>query len=342
MRKYRKREHIENFLRTAYKGHTLLEDVFLYHNSLPEMDFEEISTSTNFLDKKNCFPLMINAVTGGSDFSKEINLNLAQIAKHFNIPMAVGSETIIFEDKDILDSFKIVRETLGDGIVIGNLSGRVTPDEAKEAVELINADALQIHLNPAQEIVMGEGERSFTNILSNIEEVVKHLEVPVIVKEVGFGISRDVAKKLYNIGVRYIDVSGYGGSNFIEIENLRTPNRDLSELFGWGIPTALSLIENVELDLEGLNLIASGGIRTAQDVVKSLVLGANMVAISGEIISYVVHGGVEYTIEYIDELIYRTKMIMLLTGSKNIEDLKNVEYKITGRLKELLTAWCSK
>lgn len=337
MRKYRKREHIENYLRTSYIGNPMFEDVFLYHNSLPECDFDEIDTSTVFFNKKVDFPVMINAMTGGSSFSEDINASLARLAKHFNIPMAVGSETIALEEEDAMESFAIVRENIGDdGIVIANLSGRATVDEARKAVEIIKADALQIHLNPAQELAMDEGDRSFRNVLSNIENIVKGVDVPVIVKEVGFGISQDVAKRLYGAGVRNIDISGFGGTNFIEVENLRNPNNDLTELYGWGIPTAMSLIEVASLNYDELNIISSGGVKSSLDVVKSIVLGASMVGISGEILSYLLRGGYEYCQQYLENLIYRSKMIMMLTGAKNISELKNLDYKVTGKLRELV------
>lgn len=336
MRKYRKREHIENYLRSSYTGNPLFDDVLLVHNSLPECDFYEVDTSTMFLNKKINFPLMINAMTGGSEFTEDINRDLSLIAKEFNLPMAVGSQTLAMEDKDAIKSYQIVRENMKDGIVLGNLSGRATVDEAKFAVEMIGADGLQIHLNPAQELAMDEGDRTFRGILTNIEKIVASLDVPVIVKEVGFGMSKEVVKRLYDSGVRIVDVSGYGGTNFMEVENLRNPENDLSELYSWGIPTAMSVIEAKSLGLDDLQIISSGGVRNSLDIAKSIALGADMVAISGEILSYLIHGGYEYTMQYLAGLIYKTKIVMTLTGSKNIEELKKTKYFITGRLKDLL------
>lgn len=336
MRKYRKREHIENYLRSSYTGNPLFDDVLLVHNSLPECDFYEVDTSIMFLNKKINFPLMINAMTGGSEFTEDINRDLSLIAKEFNLPMAVGSQTLAMEDKDAIKSYQIVRENMEDGIVLGNLSGRATVDEAKFAVEMIGADGLQIHLNPAQELAMDEGDRTFRGILTNIEKIVASLDVPVIVKEVGFGMSKEVVKRLYDSGVRIVDVSGYGGTNFMEVENLRNPENDLSELYSWGIPTAMSVIGAKSLELDDLQIISSGGVRNSLDIAKSIAIGADMVAISGEILSYLIHGGYEYTMQYLAGLIYKTKIVMTLTGSKNIEELKKTKYFITGRLKDLL------
>ena len=336
MRKYRKTEHIENFLLSTYVGDPLFSDIFLYNDSLPEINYDEIDTSLNFLNKKVKFPLMINAMTGGSDLSEEINRSLANVAAEYDLPMAVGSQTIALEDKDSRKSFEIVREIIKDGIVISNLSGFASTEDAKLAVDLLRADAIQIHLNPAQELVQVEGERNFCGILNNIEEIVKTSEVPVIVKEVGFGMSQKTVKKLHDVGVKYVDISGFGGSNFFEIENLREPNADISDLFSWGIPTALSLIETKKLAYDDMYLIASGGIKTSVDIVKSLCIGADMTAISGEILSYIVRGGYEYTLRYIDGLMEKTKMLMMLNGAKNISEPQKVDYKVTGKLRELL------
>ena len=337
MRKNRKKEHVENYLRTSFKSDNLFDDVYLEHNALPELNLSDINTKINFLGKTIDYPIIINAMTGGAEFATEINRDLALLSKEFKIPMAVGSETILLCEDDVCkESFKVVRENIGDeGVVIANLSGHASVDDAKIAMDVISGDAIQIHLNVAQELAMDEGDRDFKGIINNIEAIVKNIDKPVIVKEIGFGISKDVAKRLYDIGVKYIDISGHGGTNFMEIENLRNRNIDLTELFSWGIPSALSLIKCKELP-QDIKIISSGGIRTATDIVKSIVLGAELAGISGEILSYLVHGGYDNTKEYLDGITYKIKMIMLLMGKKNIFELRNSKYKITGQLKELL------
>ncbi|WFA08116.1 type 2 isopentenyl-diphosphate Delta-isomerase [Tissierella sp. Yu-01] len=337
MRSIRKKEHIENYLKTTFQGDTLLGDVFLEHNALPNLNLNEIDTSTTFLGKKISFPILINAMTGGSSLTQEINRDLSMLAKEFNIPMAVGSQTIALEDAEgARESFKIVREIIGnDGVVISNLSGQATADEAKQALELVDGDAIQIHLNTAQELVMEEGDREFRGVIDNIQSIVQRTNKPVIVKEVGFGISKNVAERLYNIGIRYVDVAGFGGTNFVEIENLRNHAYDYTELYSWGIPTAAALVNCRKLPKD-LKLISSGGIRNSTDVVKSIVLGAEVAGISGELLSYLVHGGYSYAKEYLDSLVYKIKILMLLLGKKNIEELRNSEYKVTGKLKDLV------
>ena len=337
MRKNRKKEHVENYLKTTFKGDNLFDDVYLEHNALPDLNLSDIDTKLQFLGKTIDYPIIINAMTGGTDFAREINRELSLLARNFNIPMAVGSETILLCEDDVCkESFKVVRENIGDdGVVISNLSGHATVEDAKVAMDVIKSDAIQIHLNVAQELAMDEGDRDFKGIINNIENIVKNVDKPVIVKEVGFGISKDVAQRLYDIGVQYVDISGFGGTNFMEIENLRNRNIDLTELYSWGIPSALSLIKCRELPGD-LKIISSGGIRTASDVIKSIVLGAEIAGISGEILAYLVHGGYDNTKQYLDGITYKIKMIMLLMGMKNIEALRNAEYKITGQLKELL------
>ncbi|HCO18583.1 MAG TPA: type 2 isopentenyl-diphosphate Delta-isomerase [Tissierellales bacterium] len=336
MRRVRKKEHIENYLKTSYKGDNLMGDVYLAHNSLPELDFVQIDTSTGFLGKVIDYPILINAMTGGSEFTQEINKDLAALARELRIPMAVGSQTIALEDDSARESFHIVREVVGpDGIVISNLSGLATVDEAKRAIEMVDGDALQLHLNLAQELVMEEGDRDFRGVLRNIEAIVKEIDKPVIVKEVGFGISLDAASRLYDAGVRYIDVSGFGGTNFIEIENLRNNAYDYTDLYSWGIPTAAALIQCRRLPHD-LKLISSGGIRTSMDVVKSIILGADIAAISGELLAYLVHGGYANAIEYLEGIIHKLRIVMMLLGKENTEALKNTDYKITGKLKDII------
>lgn len=336
MRKDRKKEHIEKYLESQYINSTLLEDVYIEHNSLPELNFDEIHTETKFLNKNISCPIMINAITGGTEYSKEINRDLSKIARKYNIPMAVGSQTIALRDKESHESFRIVRETMGDkGIVIANLNAHASLIDVKNAVDLLDADGIQLHLNPAQELVMKEGDRDFKGILKNIEYIIYKIDKPIIVKEVGFGISKDVAQRLYDIGIRYMDISGKGGTNFIEIEDRRNDEIDFTDMYSWGIPTAVSLIQCSSIG-DDLFIISSGGIRTSMDIIKSLCIGADMVGISGEILRILIEDGYEEANKYMKDLIYKLKVMTLLTGSRTIEELKNIPYKITGELKELL------
>lgn len=335
MRRARKQEHIENYLVTSYKNDNLFDDVYLEHQAISERNFSDIDTKIEFLGREISFPFMINAVTGGNEYANEINEDLAKIAKEMKIPMAVGSQTVGIEEPEVENSFKIVRKVNPDGLIIGNLSALTTVENAKKAVEMIDADALQLHLNLAQELVMPEGDKDFTDVLKRIEAVVKESEVPIILKEVGTGISKPVAEKLYDIGVRYIDIAGLGGSNFIEIENLRNPDLDSYELYSWGIPSALSLLQVISLNKEDLFIISSGGVNNSTQMAKSLAMGANMTACSGEIINYLIRGGYEVALNYVKNMRQKLKIIMMLLDIENISEFEEVEYKITGKLKEL-------
>lgn len=335
MRKARKQEHIENYLVTSYKNDNLFDDVYIEHQAISERNFSDIDTKMVFLDREISFPFMINAVTGGNEYANEINEELSKIAKEMKIPMAVGSQTVGIEEPEVENSFKIVRKVNPDGLIIGNLSALTTVDHAKKAVDMINAQALQLHLNIAQELVMAEGDRDFTDILKNIEAVVNEVDVPIIVKEVGTGISKSVAEKLYDVGVRYIDIAGLGGSNFIEIENLRNPDLDSYELYNWGIPSALSLLQVASLNKDDLFIISSGGVNTSTQMTKSLAMGAKMTACSGEIINYLIRGGYEVALNYVKNMRQKLKIIMMLLDIGSLDEFEKVEYKITGKLKEL-------
>jgi isopentenyl-diphosphate delta-isomerase len=332
-RKQRKDEHIENYLKTEYRSRTLLDCVYIEHKALPKINFDEIDTSIEFLGKKISMPLMINAMTGGGEASEDINDDLSNICLEMNIPMAVGSQAIAIKDESTRPSFEVVKEH-EDLVRIGNLGMNNTAEDFKFARDLIDAHAMQVHLNLAQELVMEEGDRDFTNTLDNIKNIVKELSCPLIVKEVGFGISKDVAKDLIDSGVKYIDISGKGGTNFIEIEDLRNFETDFSELYDRGLPTAKSIIDVRSLS-DDIFLIGSGGIRTGLDLAKAIIIGADMCAISGEVLSYLIRGGYEMTLDYLKDLNNKLKIVMALLGVKNIEELKKVPYKITGKLKEL-------
>lgn len=336
MRQERKREHVESYLKTEYVGDNLFKDIYIENNSLPGIDFEEIDTKVSFLGKTVDFPLMINAMTGGADELSSINEDLARIARDFNIPMAVGSQKIGIEYPECKESFKIARDILGkDGILIGNLSANASLEELKEASSMIEADAMQLHLNVCQEMFMDEGDRNFKDIEKNIEYLSKNYEKPIIIKEVGFGISATVSKKLTKLGINHIDISGTGGTNFIEIEDMRNFNKDYSDMYHWGIPTAKALIDCKRENPDNF-YISSGGVNNADSIIKSFILGANFTAISGEVLRYLMHGGFDEAEKYVEDIIEKSKIIMMLLGVKKIKDLKNVNYTLTGRLKELI------
>lgn len=335
MRKERKDEHVERLLKSEYDGDNLLGDVYFEHNSLPGLSLDDIDTSTKFLGREVPFPLFINAMTGGTEMTEEINEDLSTLAKEFNLAMEVGSQKIALEEEDTRSSFEVVRENLEKpNIVLSNLGAESDVDMVREAMEMIDADGIGIHVNVSQELVMFEGDRDFTSFEDNIGKICKEFPDQVIVKEIGFGMSAEVGKRLCDLGVAAIDVSGSGGTNFVEIEDLRDLTEDFTEFYAWGIPTAQAIL-NVRQACPDAYIISSGGIRTATDILTSLIIGADICGISGEILRFLLIGGYDYAAEYLEGLIHHTKVGMLMLGCRNIEDVKKVPYKLTGRLKEI-------
>ena len=315
-RRERKDQHIENYLRTRSGENTLFEDVYIEHYAISDVSLDDVDTSIEFMGKTISMPLMIDAMTGGGSSSESINEDLSSICESLNIPMAVGSESIALTDESSRESFELVKAKK-DLFRVGNLGFERDFDDFGFARDLIDAHAMQVHLNLAQELVMKEGDNSYHSSLRLIESLVKNFDRPIIVKETGSGISKVVAKELADIGVRYIDVAGKGGTNFIEIEDLRDFEIDYSDLYNWGIPTAKSIID-VRSVSDDIFIIASGGIKTAMDIVKSIIIGADMAAMTGEVLNYLLHGGYEACEDFLKEIQHKIKIIMALLGVKTV------------------------
>lgn len=322
--KNRKNDHIKYSLE-SYLDEDYFKDIKLFNNSIPEINYDNICLETKFLGKKIAMPVMINAMTGGSDESFKINNDLSKIASEFNIPIAVGSQSIMLKNKSVEKSFKIVRENNKDGIVISNLSALSSLENVKRAVDSIEANAIQLHMNASQEFVMNEGDRDFKGMLKNIEHIINNVDVPVILKEVGSGVSYDTCKILSSIGVEYIDVSGKGGTSFIKVEDLRNGSNFYEELEQLEIKTPHSIIFCREAN-KNINIISSGGINKSSQVIKSLALGANITAIAGGILRNYIYGGIEETKTYIMNLELNMKKLMGCLGCETIEDIKALKY----------------
>jgi isopentenyl-diphosphate delta-isomerase len=318
------------------------DDVELIHCALPELDLDEIDTSTSFLGKKISAPILISAMTGGNPEAKKINENLAKAADKIGIGMCVGSQRIAIENPQLQDTFTIVREVSDNIIVIANIGGvqllqKNFIEYAEKAVSMLNADALAIHLNPLQELIQPGGDTRFKGILNAINDLSKHIKVPIIIKEVGCGISKEVAEKIVNTGIYAIDIAGAGGTSWAAVEYyhaLQTGELSKSKiaetLWDWGIPTAMSICEVVSLNPK-ITIIASGGIRNGLHIAKSIALGADLVGIARPLLSCALSSS-EMVIEYLQNLINELKVILLLTGCKNIKQLKSVPIVIKGEL----------
>lgn len=317
----RKVEHLflaeKYYTKESYAG---FQQVRLLHDALPELKTSDIDLSTDFLGKKIQFPFYFNAITGGSKQSKRFNSELATLANEFKIPVSSGSMGVYFRLPETKDSFTVLRKNNPDGVVIANVSGKANYQNAQAAVDLVKADALQIHLNVLQELAMPEGDRDF-EWQDNIQEIVQKLSVPVIVKEVGFGISKDNLKQLQDIGVKNVDISGFGGTDFAEIESARNHDLDLTYLDQLSLSTVESLIEAQPFTKE-LNIFASGGIRTAFDIIKALRMGAQAVGISGLALHHLQKYSLEETRLFFETVALQIKIVMAAIGAKNIQEIK--------------------
>lgn len=331
-RESRKTDHI-NFALELGDGpvETGFGDIQFLHNCLPETNLQKVNLTSAIDEITLTHPIIINAITGGTEDTGKINGALAQVAAQTGCAMAVGSQYGVIGKKFFDPSFTIVRKNNPDGVIFANLGAYADLEMANRAVDMLEAQALQIHLNVAQELVMDEGDRNFAGYLHNIETIVNSLPVPVIVKETGCGIAKEQAEQLLACGVKIIDVGGAGGTNFPAIEAARK-NYAEEHLINWGIPTALSLLEVTSVCKMRASIIATGGIRNAMDVSKAFALGASAVGMSGNILDLMINEGVEATVKYLQALLNDVKKVMVLTGSTSINDLQKVPLLFSGKL----------
>lgn len=338
MRQSRKQEHLEYAAKlNDGPASNCFKDFSLVHNCLPGINSTQLDISSKLAGLHLYHPIIINAITGGAASVTEVNRSLAEVAKATDTPMAVGSQYAGLENPETCCSYKVVRKVNPSGIVFANLGAHVTADQACAAVEMIDAQALQIHLNPAQEIIMAEGERDFSGYLSNVEKIASKVKVPVIVKEVGCGIAFEQARLIAQTGIKAIDIGGAGGTNFIAIEAARLKLPLAEDLIGWGLPTAISAVEVGSQLPEGVDLIVSGGVRTPLEAVKSIALGAAGIGIASPLLKIIYEQGIEAAIQWIHDFTSTMKTFMLLTGSVNLQQLRNAPIVITGYSRDWLS-----
>ncbi len=312
---------------------TGFEDIEFIHRALPEVDKEGIDISVDFFGKKMDIPLIISAITGGHPASLKINKELAKAAEKHNIGIGVGSQRAAVENKELIPTYSVVRENAPSAFVMGNI-GAPQIEYAKAAAEMIEADALAIHLNPLQEAIQPEGDIDATGYLDSIRKTVEIVDMPVIVKETGAGISKGDAISLEKAGVGAIDIQGSGGTSWAAVETYRADDPYLGKLYwDWGIPTAVSTVEVCES--VNIPVISSGGIRTGLDAAKALALGAEAVGIALPLLkeAYKGHEAVESAIEQFKESL---KVAMFLVGASNIKELRKCDLLIRGQTKEWL------
>lgn len=334
-REQRKLDHIKYALKLGDGPLTNgLENVHFVHNCLPELNPQDIVLSSQFGGIFFLSPFLINAVTGGADAVTEINRRLARAAKKAGAAIAVGSQYGSVKNKTNYHSYEVVREEYPDGIVFANTSALATPEEALEAVCMLDADALQIHLNPAQELIMPEGDRDFKGLFANMQRILEKCPVPVIVKETGCGMAARQVKQLLKAGFTCFDVGGAGGTNFPAIEAERYGGTAL--LNGWGLNTAQSLLEAGGVCGSEGYIAACGGIRSGLDAAKALALGADIAGMAGNVLEAAVNKGEDAAAEIILQAEEELRMLMLLTGSSDIKSLRTKPLYFTGSLLDFM------
>lgn len=327
-RSERKLDHIRHALATSSSGKSVFSDVSFIPNSLPNTSYVNTSLATELCGVKLESPVMINAMTGGAEQVTTINQKLSILAREKKLAMAVGSQMAALRDPTLLDSYTIVRKENPNGVVFANLGAEATLEQAKRAVHMLEANMLQIHLNVMQELLMPEGDRDFRGYLDNIEKIVQTVGVPVIVKEVGFGMSRDTMTQLWKAGVHAIDVGGSGGTNFAKVEN-RRHNHPLDMFESWGINTVQSLLETHTVQSQGA-YIASGGIQHGLDVVKAISLGASAVGIAGLFLRKMTEKGLEQALLLADDIHQQIRIAMTALGVHQLVELTSVPVVISG------------
>lgn len=326
----RKKEHIDLCMTddVSFKTKTSgFEKYEFIHNAITEVDLPKISFKTKLFSYNIEYPFLISCMTGGTSEAELINERLSNVAQYLKIPIGVGSQRQALEDEKYHNSYKIIRKNSSAVPVFGNIGAAqlVQSKELKAILKLIDmleADAFYIHLNPLQELLQKEGEPHFTGLLKKLEKLVSRSKVPIFIKEVGSGISKSAAIKLLEAGVKGIDVAGAGGTSWAGVEILR--NKETQNPFwDWGLPTAYCLKEIYPLKKKfNFLLIGSGGINSAHDLAAAFALGSDLTASARIILQTLINNGEESVIALIKDWFDYLKKVMFLTGSKNLNELK--------------------
>jgi isopentenyl-diphosphate delta-isomerase len=336
----RKADHIkinlEKDVRSALT--TGLEKYRFVHEGLPELDLERIDTSLNLFGKKLEAPILISSMTGGTEEAGEINQRLAEAAQESRLAMGVGSQRAALEHPEQIGTFAIARKAAPDILLFANLGAVQLNygyglDQCRRAVDMIRADALILHLNPLQEAVQAGGDTNFAGLTGKIQEVCKKIGVPVIAKEVGWGISERTAKMLAECGVSAIDVAGAGGTSWSQVEMHRAPDeftRQLAAAFaGWGIPTAESIL-SVKKIAPDMKIFASGGLQDGLDVAKCIALGATLGGMAGQFLKAAAVS-TEAALETMNLTARQLRVTMFAAGTKDLDALKKASLRTSGQ-----------
>lgn len=329
----------------AFKDKTnLFEQVRLVHDALPDLDAAAIDTSTTLLGKKLRAPIVIAAMTGGTEEAARVNQELSKIAEERGYGFGLGSQRAMHLRSETSPTYA-VRDGAPTTLVLGNIgvvqARTMTTDDVLALAKGVSADALCVHLNPAMELVQPGGDRDFRGGLDTIERLVKELPIPVVVKETGCGISSHVGKRLRSIGVRHVDVSGAGGTSWVAVETKRAEAvHDANShalgaaLWDWGIPTAVSVAALHPLGFE--TIIATGGVSSGLDVARAIVLGAHAAGIARPALKALVAGGRQGALDFLSRVEAELRAVMLLTGSTNLTALRSVPRVLGSELRAWL------
>ena len=326
----RKKEHLEICLdteRVTGASRTGFDRYYFVHNALPELDIDELDLSTTFLGKRLRAPILISSMTGGFDLARTVNRNLAAAAQELGIAMGVGSQRVAIEEPSAASSFQ-VRDVAPDILLCANLGAVQLNygyglDQCQRAVAMIGADALIFHLNVLQEAVQPEGNRNFKGLTEKIASVCRQLAVPVVAKEVGNGLSVDVARRLVRAGVKAVDVAGKGGTSWSAVEAQRSAQsgqRAETTFADWGIPTEEALV-SIRQALPETPLVASGGIRTGVDVAKAIALGADIAAFGQPLLAAALESPA-HVVKFITNVVHEIKVAMLCVGARDLTALR--------------------
>lgn len=333
----RKTEHIRINLEEDVRSglSTGLEHLCFVNQALPEIDLSSVDTSLNIFGKKLAAPLIISSMTGGTPEAGQINLRLAETAQEKSIAMGVGSQRAAIADPEAIQTFQ-VRQVAPDALLFANLGAvqlnyGYSIDQCRRAVDMIEADGLFLHLNALQEALQPEGDSNFSNLLEKIETICRNLPVPVIVKEVGWGISGDTARHLTDAGVAAIDVAGAGGTSWSQVEMHRMKDLRRAAIAAafrdWGIPTAES-IKLVRAAVPNLPIIASGGLRNGVEIAKTIALGASLAGMAGPFLKAAARSQ-EETVALVEDVITELRIAMFAAGAPDLirlGQLSLVEY----------------
>lgn len=313
------------------------KDLRFIHHSFPNMAVGDVDLSTSIGDIKLDYPFYINAMTGGSEWTKKLNASLSRVAAQTGIAMAVGSQSVAIREPEMIETFSVARKENPNGIIFANVGANHNAQAGLQAIEMLQADALQVHINAPQEIVMPEGDRDFSMWLDHFQGFIDHIQVPIIFKEVGFGFSKQSIQQLKSLGAGIIDLGGRGGTNFAQIENFRRKEYKYDDLLDWGQTTPESLLEAQD-HTSSLDILASGGVRTAMDITKSLALGAKAVGIAGEFLHTLIKEDESALIEKIEALKEELAGIYTLLGAQTTQELTQTDIIVSAQTKDYCQA----